>query len=89
MLHNISKITTKILSGFVYPSLAYIKTATSKIAVKSCMQKIMVRKRIYFVDRASRREVTESCRAAMASHLHDSSVVTRLLVMAPERENSI
>lgn len=35
LLHNISKITRKIFSGFVYPSLAYIKTATSKIPVKS------------------------------------------------------
>lgn len=48
-----------------------------------------VRKRIYFEDRASRREVTESWRATMASHLQDSSVVTRLLVMAPKGKNSI
>lgn len=47
-----------------------------------------VRKMIYFVDRSSRCEVTESWRAAMASHLQDSSV-TRLLIMAPKRENSI
>lgn len=41
------------------------------------------------MDRASRREVTESCSAAMASHLQASSFVTRLLVVAPKKENSV